>query len=357
MVAECGRRVHLVGVVSFAPSSRYEGWITALRQPWMRTVGRRIWGAFAAALGDKALDWGTQVNLEHLPRYASAPSVVLTASERQLDTFPGEGTAALADRAPQWMTLGRFAGSPLGLLLGLHFSGFDGAVVVQQNGRAFQLTLPLPPFVDGVTWDPTGNQVITSLSPLATVLTSNVTPPSAWQAGRSIPAGQPWWALDSDTDFCSRFSILFPGPLPSYFMTCATAQFTESDTATVAWNNAFADLTYSVRVDGVTAPGGELVAVNADSKAKTLSGVTLRASAPFTGTVDVVAYQACANPLADLHPADLKRLQTLIRKWGPRKATCTGVYALVQGKFMAWPVQLQAANTMGPATIVRFPGA
>ena len=72
--------------------------------------------------------------------------------------------------------IAKFDGSPLGVLLGLHFSGFDNAVLVQQNGRAYQLTLPLPAFTS--TWDPTPNLVVTNLDVLVAPLTSSVTPPT-----------------------------------------------------------------------------------------------------------------------------------------------------------------------------------
>jgi hypothetical protein len=352
--ADGGNRLHVVDVVmsSFPSSTRYEAWITRLRQPWMATIGRRIFGGFAAALGDRALDWATQANLEHLPRYASPPSVALIASERQLDTYPNEPTATLAARAPQWIVLGKFAGSPLGLLLGLHFAGFDGAVLVQQNGLAYQLTLPLPAFVDGATWDPTPNLVITPCAQLAVGITSSVT------LGRSVPSSNSWWTFDANTDLCSRFAILFPGALPSYFTTFARVPFSAVDNGAAVWNNAFLDTTYKVRVDGVTVTdGGGPVSVVADPTTQTPTGITLRASAAFTGYVDVIAYQAGANPYADLHPADLQRLQATIRKWRPGRAICVGVYALVQGAFFAWPPQAQQLNTMGPCTIVAFSGA
>jgi hypothetical protein len=58
--------------------------------------------------------------------------------------------------------LSKFYGRPLGILLGLHYAGFDNAVLVQQNGRAYQLTLPLPTLIVGQPWDPTPNLVITA---------------------------------------------------------------------------------------------------------------------------------------------------------------------------------------------------
>jgi hypothetical protein len=232
-------------------SHDYESWMAGLAAN-QGPARQRIIKAFASVLGDKAVEWMTWANLEHLPSYASDQSIALIASERQLDTAAGEAASSIALRAPFWLQLGRFSGTGLGILLGLHFSGFDGATLIQQNGRALSLALPLPAFVLGQTWDPTPNLVVTSCNPLVTSLTSSVTP------GRSIPAGTPWFAFDGNTDFCSRFTVLFPGPLPSQFMTVGVATFTASDTASVVWNNAFADTTYHVQpgIPTITDGGG-----------------------------------------------------------------------------------------------------
>jgi hypothetical protein len=345
-------------------SSVYESWIVRMRAN-QGTARRRIMGGLARVLGDLTIEWGTQANLEHLPSYASDKSIALIASERQLDTYPGEPTADLAARAPFWLQLAKFRGTSLGILLGLHFSGFDGAVVVQQNGRAFQLTLPLPPFVLGQTWDPKPNLVLTSCTTLAAALTSSVTPPTASSAGRSIPVTTQWWqfaeqySLDtqaSDTDCCSRFAVLFPtGSIPAPFLLgdIARATFTASDTAPVTWSVPFsAGMTnYLVQCGpAIVTDGGGPVTVSADASTRTLSGVTVRASAPFTGYCDVVASPGLSGP-------DRQRLQATLAKWRPAKASCVGVYVCIQGKFMAWPPQTQATNTMGVCTIVRFDGA
>jgi hypothetical protein len=196
-------------------SSVFESWITRLKVSWMGPNARRIFGAFAAALGDKTADWMLQATLEHMPGFASDPkSIALIADDRQLDTYPGEPAANIAARAPYWLQIHRFRGRGLGILLGLHFAGFDGAVLVQQNGRALQLTLPLPVF-DG-NWDPTPNLVITPCMQLATALTSSVNPPTVSQVGRAIPAGNSWWTFDNNTDFCSRFAVLYPTPPGNY---------------------------------------------------------------------------------------------------------------------------------------------
>lgn len=311
--------------MSFQPSTLFQSWASQLRIKWMSFKGRAHVMAYAAVLGDWTTDWMTAALLERMPLTASSTALALIASERQADTYPGEPAATLAPRLTQWMLLWRYAGTPLGLLLGLHFSGFDGALLIQQNGVTWQLKLPLPTIVPGQPWDPSPNLVTSSCPQLALALTSSVTPT------RSIPAGTPWFYFDSNTDFCSRFAVLFPGPLmPPSFMTWGVATFAGADSAPVVWNNAFPSTSYCIQVGAVTTP--DFVAVTADGSTQTQTGVTLRASAAFTGTVDVLAYQSGANPFADLHPSDLSRLRSVIVKWKPARATCFNVTALIGGE-------------------------
>lgn len=201
--------------MAFQLSTAYQAWAQRLRFPWMGTKGKAILGGFAAVLGDRTVDWATQANLEHLPEYASsAQSVALTASERQIDANPAETTTALASRITQAVQLWQYAGTQLGILLALNYAGFVGGYLVQQNGQTYTLTLPLPAIVPG--WNPQPNLVVSSLSQLTGALTSNVTPPTWQTPGRSIPAGQSWWKFDDNTDYCSRFAILFTaGQYPS----------------------------------------------------------------------------------------------------------------------------------------------
>lgn len=352
MVAERGHRVLVGDDVNspFAASTRYEAWVTSFRLSWMGVVGRRIWGGFAAALGDRSIDWARQAQLEHFPRYASAPSVALIADERQLDVNPLEPTQAIADRAPYAVQISKFYGSPLGLLLGLHFAGFDGAVAVQQNGQAHTLTLPLPAFQDA--WDPKGNHVIT-------VLGGNPTLPGA-------AAGHAWWTFDLDNSFCSRFAVLFPGPLLSPFVITGQAVFTGSEDGsgahpwpTVTWSQAFDDTTYHVLVGPpVVADGLGTPVVAADSTTKTKATIGMTSSAPFVGAVDLIAYRDGANPFGDLSPADLSRLRNTIRKWRPAKATCVGIYLVTQGRTIGWPVRIIGnGTTIGSSTVTALAGA
>lgn len=243
------------------------------------------------------------------------------------------------------------AGTALQLLEELYWGGFSGAVIVQQNGLAYNLSGAPTAGADN-----SGLLVITPTGALTAPLVSTVNP------SRSIPAGTPWFAFDGNTDLCNRFAVLFPGPtLPSAFRTFAVANFSASDNAAITWNNAFIDTTYVIQ-PGVAVPtdGSGPVFISVDGTTKTTTGVTIRASAPFTGTCTVLAYQAGANPLADLHPADLARLQLLIKTWRPN-ALCMGVFALTGGEMWDYPIGLTwdgDSNTwdQGSAASVQFLG-
>lgn len=336
-------------------SSLYESWVTQLRLSWMGTAAQRIFGGFAAVLGDFSIDWSQAAIAEQNPITASPKPIALMASSRQLDTAPGEDSADIAAREPYWLLINRFRGRPLGLLLGLHFAGFDGGVIITQNGMAFSLSLPLPAF--GENWDPTPNLVRTALATLAVPMHSDRT------LSRSIPAGNSWWTFDSNTDLCSRFGILFPGVLPSVFLTWGRAVFTgvENGTTipwpTVTWNNVFDDTSYDILPGWPTVTdGGGGVSVQFDPSTKTQQGVQVAASAPFKGSVDFIAWRDAQNPFADLHPADLARLQALVQKWRPARAICTGVYARVQGNYVGWPVRTAGTAPPGAVSIVAYPG-
>jgi hypothetical protein len=326
--------------MAFSPSTWYQAYARRLRIPFFTgPKGSGIIGAFFKVLGDLTLDWGTQANLEHLPEYASPQSVGLTAGERQLDANPQESTAALATRTTQATLLWRYAGTPLGMLLALHYAGFDGAVIVTQNGLGFQLSLPLPPIVPGQDWQPQTSLVVTNLDSNPNYSAS-------------------WWTFDNQDSFCSRFAVLFPngtGPTTTY----GRAVFNNTDTATVSWNNpsAFSDTTYTVYAGMPVVTDNPTLGVSIwhDASGKTTTSTIIRASDAFAGYVDVLAAPSVANPYAWMTTADAQRLQSVIAKWRPAKASCTGVFVLAQGRFIGWPVG--NSDLGSPGQVVMFPGA
>jgi hypothetical protein len=132
----------------------------------------------------------------------------------------------------------------------------------------------------------------------------------------------------------------------------ATVPFTGVEDGSVAhpwpvatWSAALQKIDYRIIVGIPTVTDGQGgIACYADGTTKTLSGMTMAASAPFQGNVDVMAYGV-----------DLSGIQNIIRTWRPN-GLCVGVYSVTQGKMFGWPPQAQASNTMGPATITRYEG-
>jgi len=168
----------------------FEKWIQQLRLPWLGTNGLRIMGGFATVLGDKSVEWAERGNKEHLPEYASADALPLIGSGRRLKQGPTESDADYATRLTKAHDLWAMAGSHIGLLYAMHVDGFDGAVIVQQNGRACTLDTPIAD-------DPRDSLLVSELGENPNM------------------DDHPWWKFDEDTEFCSRFAVLFPDGQPS----------------------------------------------------------------------------------------------------------------------------------------------
>lgn len=102
-----------------------------------------------------------------------------------------------------WDTAWPYAGTPLAILLQLYYSlSYTNVAIVQQNGLVYTLTTP-------PNADPTTSLVISN----ADLLTAPAAPQPP--ATKTIPVGNPWWRFDDNTDFCSRFAVIFGSPLPA----------------------------------------------------------------------------------------------------------------------------------------------
>ncbi len=343
----------------------YVTWFQNLNIPWL-TGGpnaQKYWAAIGSVFDDQVANLKAAVKCR-FPTLAPSDALGFLGDERQLDRGPQETDPGYALRVRgAWETCPR-AGTPAGLLLALYYGGFPGAVVVQQNGYAFELgaqgaSVPAPK----VAYDFGDANFVLWVTQLGTNPAIGGTKP--------IPAGTvPWWAFDAtDLDavlgqFASRFAVLFPQPLPSVFITAATATFTGVEDGslahpwpTVTWPNVFPDTTYAVMPGApVITDGSGPVIVAVDGTSKTTSSIAVKESAPFAGTVDMLAYQRGACPFADLHPVDLARLRSIIGKWRDGAKVCTGIHALVQGAFFDWPVRTfdSAGGTFGVSTVVSF---
>jgi hypothetical protein len=336
-------------------------WYKTAPVPWLVSGpnGQREANTWPAVLDQLSVLLDTARKVAY-PDYAPSDALPHLGGDRKLVQGPTESDANFRIRLKGvWDDWAR-AGTWLELLVQLYWGGWTDIVIVQQNGLASYLTGAPTAGVD-----PTSLYTEVQTTTLSGLLTSNVSPPTTMTAGRTIPSGTNWWQFAesrsgnpnaSDTDYCNRFALLFPGTLPSQFMTVGTATFTASDTATVVWNNAFTNTGYHVQVGIPTIDSGGPVSVVADLTSLTLTGCTLLASGAFTGSVSVLAWQDGANPYADLHPQDLSRLQFTIATWRPN-ALCVGVYVLAQGNYFGWPVAtFSGRSAMGPSSIVRFEG-
>ena len=329
----------------------FERFTRALRPSWLKgPKGKAIMGSFARVLGDLSVAWADFAQQQHHPQLALSEALPLIGSERLLPQGPHETDASYAIRLTGAVQAWQRAGTPLGLLSALHWGGFPNAVIVQQNGLGFSFSSPPPAGVD-----PLSLFVVTPLSTLIAPLHSDK------NLARSIPAGNSWWTFDSNTDLCSRFWILFP-TVADAFVTWGTATFTGVEDGinvpwpTATWNNPFSDTTYSISPGCPEIDSNGIVAVNADASTKTKTGVQIVSSAPFVGTVRVLAYAAGTNPFCSPSSAALTRLRNIVKLWRPAKATCVGAYVLVRGSFMGWPVRLASAAPPSNSQVVAFTG-
>jgi hypothetical protein len=213
-------------------------WAKNLPIPWLVAgpVGQAECSSWPAVVDSQIvlLDAARKVAY---PDYAPSDALPNLGGDRKLVQGPAESDANFRIRLKgAWDDWAR-AGTWLELLVQLYWGGYTGAVIVQQNGLAYSLS-----GAPTAGADPTALLTVTTCATLSAALTSNVNPPTATTTGRSIPSGNGWWQFAdtrsanpnvSDTDYCNRFAVLFPGPLPSQFMTVGTATFTASDTATV----------------------------------------------------------------------------------------------------------------------------
>lgn len=293
------------------------GWLTG------RTWGRAEVTSYGSVLDDQVTKVADAVKAR-MPSKCNADALPYIGIDRKLL----QGKSSDADYRTRLLSAWddwALAGTAAELLAQLEFNGFEGATIVQQNGLIWFLDGPI-----AAGADPLGQVVVEDLSPLATDL-----PPIAPYA-RTIPAGTPWWRFDDKTDFCSRFAVIFAGPrYPSCINQIARVSFTASATGTATWpNGPFNDTTYLTQVGVPSVVSGGPVVINAVASSKTRSSIDVTASASFTGTVDVNAWNVGDNPFANFLPGDLGRLRSVIETWKPAKSTCVGIIAIAYN--LAW---------------------
>lgn len=246
------------------------------------------------------------------PDFAPSDALKYLGNDRRLFQGSNETEANFRARLKtpwdQWVR----AGTWLGLLVQLYWYGITNAVIVQQNGKAATLTgAPV------VGEDPTPLYSFTDTAELSTVLTSASSP------YRTVPVGLPWFQLDLNSDFCSCFSIIIPS-WPFAALTSAT--FSGTDNVSVTWPVPFPSSVYAV----IVGPPGDEVIVEPDGVTRTTTGVTVRASAPWSGTVPVIAFALGVNPFNLWSSSSSGVLKNIIKNFGP-SAACKGVYTIQTG--------------------------
>jgi hypothetical protein len=318
----------------------YANWLQANAPTYLQdTYGQAWMGGIGAAFDDYVQQYISGI-LAAFPDYAPSDALSTLGDELGLSQGPYESNTSYAARLRAAWIYWKLAGTPLGLLVALHFAGFTGAVIVQQNGLGYKLSADPTPGVD-----PSSLLVVSTLDTLSTALT-----PSA-PSVTTIPAGTPWWFFDGNTEFCSRFEVLFPVFSPIFFYSNGTrATFSATDSAAVTWPVAASNNTYQTIVGPpvVTDSSGPVI-LAVDATTKTTSGCTVIASSPFTGYANISEGPA-------LNTTDLARLKNVILAWKPAKTTCVNASLIVSGRMWGWPLTTWGTGAWGGSVTSFFSG-
>lgn len=227
------------------------------------------------------------------------------------DTFRARCKAAW----DQWALAGTWAE----LLYQLHFTcglAAGSAVIVQQNGLAYSLTGTPEP-----TDDPTTLLQIDDLGDSYRI---------------TYPDPVPWWTFDDEHEKCARFALIVQSPIPGSICITARATFDgTTDTVTADWSWPFDSAAYLTMQSVTTTDGSSPVVVVSAQDAAT---VTVTASAPFEGYVDLIGWTTGSNPFASPSLSTQNLISLICNRWKPAKATFMGTYVLATGWMLGWPL-------------------
>ncbi len=300
----------------------FTSWWTSLPVPWL--VAGPNGQNYAAAMGavfDGYVNQLLAARKVAYPDYAPVDALSHLGADRALIQGPNESnssfTVRLKDVWAQWSR----AGTACGVLEQLaYFTQSTNATWLQQNGlRASLTSMPTP------GQDPTSLIAVSNAPATGGILSSSSSP------YRQIPAGTSWYFLDGNTDLCNRFAIRFSS-WP--FAALTTAYFVATDNVAVTWPFTFASTSYSIQIGTPVVTDGSCgVVLHADGATQTTTGVTIRASAPFTGYASVVAYATGVSPFNTFSSASAGQLRSIISAFRPN-AICTGVYAIGSGRVL-----------------------
>lgn len=165
----------------------------------------------------------------------------------------------------------------------------------------------------------------------------------------------PWWRFDDDDDKCSRFALLIDGPVPSSMAITSRLTF-DGTTGTVTgdWSYPFDGADYLTALSVVTTDGSSPVVTVTAQDAST---VTVTASAPFTGYVDLLGWTAGSNPFCSPSLSLQNLISLIVERWKPAKAIFMGTVVDVSGYLWGWPLGTrwgQAGLKWGDSMSVRF---
>lgn len=307
----------------------YVEWLTGLPIPWLTsTNGLNEFRSYGSVIDGGVVSLKAAVKAR-MPDYAATDALTQIGSDRVLIRGPAETDSNYATRLRYaWDDWAR-AGTFLELLVQLHWAGFENAVIAQQNGLVFSLSAT-----------PTAGADPTALLTVSTPTTINSLTSITTPSQPVVPAGSNWWTIDQSTEFGSRFVVLLPRGA-TWLMTYGTATFASASSASLTWNKPLeSGLSYSYIIGTPTITDGSgAVVVSMDPSTVTSTGATVSASDAFSGSVTVIAYPTGTNPFFNLSATGLGVLQSVIKTWRPARGTCTGVYAIQQGKCFGWPVR------------------
>ena len=182
------------------------GWRLGFNGPQFRA----FMGGLAAVM-DKADVLARQATREGYGGLAEDDkSLGLIGADYGIPSAPSMTTEEYRDLLAYKVPLNQLRGTGLGLCLGLHFADFPGAVVVQQNGIAYQITgtVDLADIVEPIA--------LPSWITMSTLSDSNPNIPASTDGKPAIAAGTiPWWTIDGGMDaegnqWNGRFMVLFP---------------------------------------------------------------------------------------------------------------------------------------------------
>ncbi len=305
-----------------APANFVE-WLQSLPIPWL--VSKEVGAADAAAQGavyDGQVTLVKEAVKARMPLSGPADALPYIGTDRKLIQGYAESDDDFRIRSQSVWDQWALAGTWGELLYQLFFTcniPAGSAYIVQQNGLAYSLS------ADPVAGeDPTALVTITELG-----LNYNV----------ADGAGYPWWTFDDREDLCARFAIVFTSPLADSLCITARATFDgSSDSAVATWSAPWDDGTYQVMAAAPVSTDGTIPVVAVLSDSRTSTTVTVQASAPFTGYVDLVAWIGGENPFASPSQSMRNLINKIVKTWKPAKAKYMGGFMHVTGVLWGWPI-------------------